>query len=247
MLVNSLLYGFAASGALLIGSVIGSFWRAPTRVTGVFLAFASGSLIAALAFELFPEAAQIGGLPLASVGMIVGAGVFVLINNWVDRRATRSLAGARLEQQEVAEKASNRGVGMALVAAVTLDGLPENMALGISLTTEGSLVLLAAIFVSNLPEALVGARAMRDGGRSAFFAIGIWTLTTVLLTFAVVLGSLLGALPPGMLCFLLAFAGGAVLASLADTLMPEAFEKGRPLNAFATVAGFLLSFALAGH
>jgi hypothetical protein len=37
----------------------------------------------------------------------------------------------------------------------------------------------------------------------------------------------------------------AVLASLADTLMPEAFEHGRPLNAFATAAGFFLSFVLA--
>ena len=48
-----------------------------------------------------------------------------------------------------------------------------------------------------------------------------------------------------LLAVALAFAGGAVLASLADTLMPEAFEHGRPLNAFATAAGFFLSFVLA--
>lgn len=246
MLVDALLYGLGASCALVIGSLVGSFWQAPTRITGVFLAFASGSLIAAMAFELFPDAAELGGLPLASVGMIVGAGVFVVINSWVDRRATRSMEGEKLDQQEMAEKASSRGVGMALVAAVTLDGLPENLALGISLTTEGSLVLLAAIFVSNLPEALVGSIAMRHGGRSRYFAVGIWSLTAVFLTLAVVAGQQMGGLDVRILAFLLAFAGGAVLASLADTLMPEAFEKGRPWNAFSTVAGFLLSFALSG-
>jgi zinc transporter, ZIP family len=43
----------------------------------------------------------------------------------------------------------------------------------------------------------------------------------------------------------LGFAGGAVLASLADTVMPEAFDSGGPLVAFATTGGFFLSFVLA--
>ena len=49
-------------------------------------------------------------------------------------------------------------------------------------------MLLVAIFCSNFPESLVGAVAMRRGGRSAPFAIGIWTLAAVLLTAAVVFG-----------------------------------------------------------
>ena len=47
------------------------------------------------------------------------------------------------------------------------------------------------------------------------------------------------------LSVLLAFAGGAVLASLSDTLMPDAYREGGPLVAFATAAGFLLSFLIA--
>ena len=138
---------------------------------------------------------------------------------------------------------ASQGVGLALLAAVTLDGVPENLALGVSLAGEeavggGSLALLVAIFASNFPEALVGAVAMRSQGRSAGYTIGLWAATAVLLTLAVVVGR-------QALAFPLAFAGGAVLASLADTLMPEAFERGRPLNAFATAAGFYVSFALA--
>ena len=136
----------------------------------------------------------------------------------------------------------------ALLAGVTLDGIPENMALGISLletSSSGALALLVAIFASNLPEALGGAVGMREQGRSKVFAIGVWTATAILLAGAVVIGK--GAFE-GMsgepLAVLLSFAGGAVLASLADTLMPDAYREGGPLVAFATAAGFLLSFLI---
>jgi len=88
---------------------------------------------------------------------------------------------------------------------------------------------------------------MRRGGHSALFAVAIWTLAAVLLTLAVVVGrGVFAQFSEESLAFPLDFAGGAVLASLADTLMPEAFEHGRPLNSMATAAGFLLSFFLSG-
>jgi zinc transporter, ZIP family len=175
-------FGILASSALVVGGALGSFWRPSDLVTGAMLAFASGTLISALAFELFPEA---------------------------DSRVAPPGEG------EVAR----RGVGLAL---------------------------LAAIFASNFPEALVGAVAMRSQGRPAGYAVGLWGATAVLLTLAVVVGrQALAAAEPSTLGFPLAFAGGAVLASLADTLMPEAFERGRPVIAFATAAGFYVAFVLA--
>jgi ZIP family zinc transporter len=280
-------FGLLASSALVLGGALGSYWQAPTRVTGVLLAFASGTLISALAFELFPEAVHLGGLAPAGWGLLAGAATFVVINTWLDSRvappeavadqaadhrqpqsdsaaATEAAAAARGEVAELPDElagaaadqrqkvaVASQGVGLALLAAVTLDGVPENLALGVSLAGEqatggGSLALLVAIFASNFPEALVGAVAMRSQGRSAEYAIGLWAATAALLTLAVVVGrQALAAAEPSALAFPLAFAGGAVLASLADTLMPEAFERGRPLNAFATAAGFFVSFVLA--
>jgi ZIP family zinc transporter len=273
----ALVLGLIGSSALVIGGAIGSYWRAPTKVTGVFLAFASGSLVAALSFELFPEAVDVGGLAPASAGLFVGAAAFVVLNTWLDSWVARGagdpeavpapdevaepLAGAEADQREKVEVAARKSgasagsaVAFGLLAAVTLDGVPENLALGVSLLGDedagaavaGSLALLVAIFVSNFPEALVGAVAMRDGGRSRRFVIGIWTATALLLTAAVVIGrAAFAGVDDSVLAFAMAFAGGAVLASLADTLMPEAFERGRPLNAYATALGFLLSFILA--
>jgi ZIP family zinc transporter len=135
---------------------------------------------------------------------------------------------------------------MALLAAVTLDGVPENVALGVALGEgTGGLALLAAIFVSNLPEALVGAASMRSQGKTAGAVMGLWTACAALLVVAVVVGAgpLSGA-DPETISLPLAFAAGAVIASLADTLMPEAFEHGGPAVALSTAAGFVLSFVL---
>jgi zinc transporter, ZIP family len=286
--LEAVVFGLLASSALVIGGALGAYWQAPTRVTGVMLAFASGTLLSALAFELFPEAVHLGGLASAGWGLLAGAATFVVINTWLDSRVAQpqagahhpatagdpdsstaspataeasaaargevpelpqELAGAALEQRDKVAAAS-QGVGLALLAAVTLDGVPENLALGVSLASEeaarGSLALLVAIFASNFPEALVGAVAMRAQGRSRVYPVAVWTAAAVLLTLAVIIGRMaLATVPDTALAFPLAFAGGAVLASLADTLMPEAFERGRPLNAFATAAGFFVSFVLA--
>jgi ZIP family zinc transporter len=266
---EALVFGLLGSSALVIGGALGAYWRAPNQISGVLLAFASGTLISALAFELFPEAVHLGGLWPAGLGLFAGGLTFVVINtaldSWVARsagdpyavpgvppEAAEEVSGAEAEQTERVEEAATQGasaaVGFALLAAVTLDGVPENLALGVSLLSGGgSIVLLVAIFCSNFPESLVGAVAMRRGGRSALFAIGIWALAALLLTGAVVFGrGVFAQLPEEHLAFPLAFAGGAVLASLADTLMPEAFEHGRPLNSMATAGGFLLSFVLSG-
>ncbi len=271
-MLEALVIGLIGSSALVLGGVVGSVWQAPTHVTGVLLAFASGTLIAALAFELFPEAVDVGGLGPSVIGLFTGAAVFVAANTLLDSRVAAgagdpdevpapepvadALAGAEADQTEKLAAAARQdqrpaaGVAFALLAAVTLDGVPENLALGVSLagTDEGItgvIALLIAIFVSNFPESLVGAVAMRSEDRPKRFVIGIWTITAVVLTVAVVVGRAVGeGLSPGVLAFALSFAGGAVLASLADTLMPEAFEHGRPFNAMSTALGFLLAFVL---
>ncbi|WP_089951699.1 ZIP family metal transporter [Lentzea xinjiangensis] len=242
-MLTALWFGLAASSALVIGAIAGSLWNPPRWVTGVLLAFASGALISALAFELFEEAFHLGGALRSGLGLLAGAAAFVLADSALDRYVTGD-PGA--EQREVAGAGSRGGVGFALLAAVTLDGVPENLALGVSLVGGVSLTLLVAIFFSNLPESLVGAVAMRESGRSKGTVIATWAVCAVLLTAAVVLGRFVaGGLSDAVLAVALSFAGGAVLASLADTLMPEAFEHGRPLNAFATAGGFFLSFVLA--
>jgi ZIP family zinc transporter len=258
---NALLFGAVASSALVIGATIGLRFELPKRVLAMFLAFAAGALITALSFELFEDSYERGGIWRAGIGLFVGAIVFTTLSALLDRwaqPASRSKpadeyrGSAKLDTDAAAAgrsptAATTRGAaGLALLAAATLDGVPENLALGISLTEgTGGMALLAAIFVSNLPEALVGSASMREQGRSALQIIGLWTACAVLVTVAVVIGAgPLSGSDPELVSLPLAFAAGAVIAALADTIMPEAYEHGGPAVALSTAAGFVLSFTL---
>ncbi|HYN96120.1 MAG TPA: ZIP family zinc transporter [Pilimelia sp.] len=254
-MVRAAIFGVIASSALIIGAGIGARFRLPQRVLAMLLAFAAGSLITALAFELFEDSYEHGGAWTSALGFAAGAVVFTVISTWLDRQVAhpRDTAGsAKLDtaaastERDFSPSAVGSSAGLALLAAVTLDGVPENLALGITLGGEGGgLVLLVAIFLSNLPESLVGAAAMREQGRSVTYAMGMWTGAAVLLAVSVVAGrGLLAGTEGAGVSLPLAFAAGAVVASLADTLMPEAYEKGGPYSALATAAGFLLSYVL---
>ena len=231
-MLNVILFGLAASSALVIGTVASAYWMPPKPLLASALAFASGALITALAFDLFQESFERGAW-LSAIGLLLGAATFVAADELLDRYI---------------EGASGGVSAFGLLAGVTLDGIPENMALGVSLletSGAGALTLLVAIFFSNLPEALGGAVGMRQQGRSRRFAIGVWSATAVVLAAAVVLGNFaLSGMEEGPLAVLLSFAGGAVLASLADTLMPDAYREGGAWVALATTAGFLLSFLI---
>ena len=253
---EALVFGAIASSALVLGALAGVRVRLPKRVLAAMLSFAAGALITALTFEMFEDSYEQGGIWRAALGLAAGAVLFTLVSQRLDRLAeghreddhgSEKLDTDAAAEDAPASPASVTGAaGLALLAAATLDGVPENLVLGVSLGEEaGSLALLVAIFVANFPEALVGSASMRAQGRSTAFILGTWTVCAVLLIFAVVLGAgPLSSATPETLSLPLAFAAGAVLAALADTIMPEAYEQGGPTVALSTAAGFVLSFVL---
>jgi ZIP family zinc transporter len=215
------------AGSLLVGAALGSFRQPRPALIASMLAFGAGALIVAVAFELFAPAHHDVGLAKASVGLIVGSAGFIAVDLLLQRYT------------------GGEATGLALVAAATLDGIPESFALGVGLAEGGSLALLAAIFVSNVPEAFGGAAEIRSTGGSAARAFGVWVVTAAIVTVALLAGRLAADVAtPTQLGMMSAVAAGAVLASLADSMMPEAYAKGGPLVAFATSAGFLTAYTL---
>jgi len=228
---EAVIFAVVASSALPLGALVAVMVNPPRAVTAALLGFASGALITAVAFELFEKAFEHGGAWRAGIAFFAGATAFILVDGWLERRATR-------------QRRSGGFVGLALLAGVTLDGVPENLALGVALLEGSAVTLLVAIFASNLPEAVVGAERMQ-GERSDREIVLIWTATAFLLALAVVVGyGALQGLSEDALAWPLGFAAGAVLASLADTLMPEAYGEGGPPVAYATALGFLASFLI---
>jgi ZIP family zinc transporter len=236
-LLEAGLWGLAAASTLVIGAAAGLWLPIPRRIVALVMAFGAGALISALAFDLTEEAFSRGGTGVTAIGLAVGAVVFYL----GDRAISSSSAGSG---RSGASQASN---GPAIVLGVLLDGLPESIVLGSSLIGGAGVTVsfLAAVAVSNLPEGLSGARDLSDEGRPARFIILLWIGVAVASGEAAALGfALLGGMADAWLAAVQAFAAGAILAMLADTMIPEAFESGGEGVALVTVLGFAVAFLL---
>jgi ZIP family zinc transporter len=137
-------------------------------------------------------------------------------------------------------------VALAIVLGTVLDGIPESAVIGLSLIDESvSAAVLVAVFLSNLPEAVAATVSLREAGRSPRSVVVLWVGIALVSGLASLAGfALLDGAPPGAVAFVQAFAGGAILTMLADTMMPEAFTHGGKLAGVATSVGFAIAFVI---
>ncbi|MEU4316226.1 ZIP family metal transporter [Nocardia sp. NPDC024068] len=225
---TALLYGLGTAIPLVIGAAIGLRTTLPRPLLASLMAFGAGTMIAAVTNELFEPAFVQAGAATAGVALFSGAAVYVVANHLLERRAG---AGA---------------VGWALMLGTVLDGVPENTALGVSLASGGGLVLVVAIAAGNVPEAIGGSALLhRQHDVSTGRAFTLWVLTGAVLVVVTVAGHALSDhLTTTSISVVQAFAGGATIAVLADSLMPEAYKEGGWWVGMATAVGFLVAFLL---
>jgi ZIP family zinc transporter len=238
------LWGVLAGGALVVGALIAWFVNVPRSVVASVMAFGAGVLISALAFDLLAEAESKGGLVPTLTGFLGGAAVYVAANVALAAKGARHRK--RSEDQQPSEQ-EQAGSGTAIAVGALLDGVPESIVLGLTLLAgQGvGLPVLAAVFISNLPEGLSSAAGMKRAGRDATYVFGVWCGIAVISGAAGALGVLLldGA-SPALVAAITAVAAGAILAMVADTMIPEAFERTHLYAGLVATVGFALSFAL---
>lgn len=238
--VQAGLWGLLSGSALLLGAVAAWFIPIPPRVTAGVMAFGSGVLISALSFELMDEAVRRGGFGATALGFLGGAAVYTAANIALARW------GAKHRKRSGGHQASEGG-GLAVAVGALLDGIPESIVIGVSLTggTGVSLVAVIAVFLSNVPEGLSSAAGMKKAGRPAAYVFGIWAGIAVLSGLASLVGySVFSAFSPSIIAGTMAVAAGAILAMVADTMIPEAFDQAHDYAGLITTAGFLAAFAL---
>jgi ZIP family zinc transporter len=218
-------WGALAASSLIVGGLVGLARPWPDQLVGLVLAFGAGALISAVSFDLFEEGQKLGGPGTVAIGLGAGAITYFLLDRVVDKM----------------------GGGGALALGSLLDGIPEQMVLGIGIAAgEGvSLSLLVAIFVSNLPEAIGASTDLRDAGRSPAAIRRLWLVVAAACTLATVVGYLLADSTSGDLqANINGFAAGALLVMLVDSMIPEAARKaGRPAG-LITVVGFAVAAGL---
>lgn len=243
--VEAGLWGLLAGGALVLGAAVAWFVKVPQRMIAAIMAFGSGVLISALAFELMEEAYERGGLDSTGAGFIGGAAIYTLANWMLARHGAkhrkRSGAGQQPSEQD------DEGSGAAIAVGALLDGIPESIVIGLSLLQGGavSMVAVIAIFLSNIPEGLSSAAGMKKAGRSATYVFGVWIAIAVASGIASWVGyALFRGVSEEWVAATTAIAAGAILSMLADTMIPEAFEHTHDAAGLITVLGFFCAFWL---
>lgn len=238
------LWGLLAGGALVLGAGAAWWVRVPQKVVAGIMAFGSGVLISALSFDLVDEAETKGGLLPTVLGFLGGALVYVAANIALARRGARHRKRSQRQQPSEQEQS---GSGAAIAVGALLDGIPESVVLGLSLLGgQGvGVPVLAAIFISNLPEGLSSAAGMKNAGRSARYVFGVWVGIAVASGLAGLVGCLLlqGAAPETVAA-ITAVAAGAILAMVADTMIPEAFERAHLFAGLIATVGFMVAFTI---
>ncbi|MET0819380.1 MAG: ZIP family metal transporter [Aeromicrobium sp.] len=237
-------WGVLAGGALVVGALIAWFVRVPQPLVASVMAFGSGVLISALSFDLVDEAEKTGGLVPTVAGALGGAVVYVAANVALARRGAQHRKRSQDQQPSEDEQA---GSGSAIAIGALLDGVPESVVLGVSLLGGGGVgvPVLAAIFISNLPEGLSSAAGMKRNGRSSRYVFGVWIGIAVASGVAALVGNLvLDGAPDETIAAITAIAAGAILAMVADTMIPEAFEKTHLYAGLIATVGFLAAFTI---
>lgn len=237
-------WGLLAGSALVLGAAIAWFVRVPPRLIAAIMAFGSGVLISALAFDLMDEAYKRGGLDSTGTGFIVGASLYTLANWLLTRHGARHRKRSQGQQPSEEE---HDGSGAAIAIGALIDGIPEAIVIGLSLLEGGavSLVAVIAIFMSNVPEGLSSAAGMKKAGRSALYVFGVWSAIALASGVSAWAGyTLFQGLSLEWVAATTAVAAGAILAMLVDTMIPEAFEHAHDAAGLITVIGFFTAFVL---
>lgn len=240
-MLEAIIYGGISGLSLILGAILGLILKLRRQTVAAFMAFGAGVLLCALTIGLMEEAFQTGGFDAVVIGFLLGGVVFVIGDYFIH------ISGGRKHKKNVHHIGNAESNGVAITFGAVLDGLPESIALGIAIFSGGELgiLMLVAIALSNLPEGISSAGDLIKEGFKRSKIILIWLIVAFLtLLVTCVSYKFLHDLNPNTVGILQSFAAGAILAMLADTMMPEAYENGGFSIAILTVLGFLLAFIL---
>jgi ZIP family zinc transporter len=233
-------WGLVAASSLVLGAGIALRFRIGLRAIGLIMGFGAGVLLSAISFDLVEEAVgTASGHGATLVGFLTGCGVFFVGDLLIDRAG-----GARRKSAHGREPDES---ALAIVLGTVLDGIPESIVIGLTIYKSGAVgaAYLAAVFISNVPEALSSTTGLVSSGWRTRRILTMWILIAVVSGLASLIGYVaFRHASPDAVAFMLAFAAGAILTMLADTMMPEAYKHGGKLVGVVTTLGFALAFLI---
>ena len=234
---HALLWGGLSSAALFLGQALAGPLAGRTKATGLLMGFGAGTLLSAVAYELVPQSSLGNGLGV--VCWFVGGSLVYYV-------ADRVLDQAGGDSRQDIDGATTGSSGLAMFLGALLDGLPEAFILGVGIALgEGvSVAFVVAVFVSNIPQGTAGTIALLQSGTSQRRVAVMWGILSVASAVIAAVGFVVADSVPHQGVYVQAFAAGAVLVMLANSMMPEAFEHGGRTVGLVTVQGYLVAAIL---
>jgi zinc transporter, ZIP family len=233
-------WGTLAASSLVIGAIVALVFSLSLRVIGLIMGFGAGVLISAVSFDLVEEAVDKStGHGWAVGGLFAGCLVFFFGDRLIDRIGGGDRKDADGDQES--------GNALGIVLGSVLDGIPESMVIGLTIFEGGAVgaAYLAAVFISNLPEAISSTSGLATSGWAKSRILWMWGAIAVISGLASAAGyGLFQDSSPDTVAFVLTFAAGAIITMLATTMMPEAFEHGGKLVGVVTTLGFAVAFTI---
>ncbi|HSP20990.1 MAG TPA: ZIP family metal transporter [Planococcus sp. (in: firmicutes)] len=242
---QALFWGAIAGSANLLGALLVLWLPLNQRIIAGIMALGTGTLIGAVVYGLLGEALAIGTILDIALGFLGGAAMFAAIDIIISRKG--GLHRKRSGHGADAPNAAATGSGLAIFIGTVMDAIPETAMIGLSLVEDGkvSAVLIAAIFISNLPEGISSASGLKKGGYSIPSILLMWLAVLIISSFSSLAGyTLLAQASVDAQTILASFAAGAIIAMVSATMMPEAYEKAGPIVGFLTACGFFIALIL---
>jgi len=238
---QAILFGGISGCALVLGAFVALRYKFKQKTVAAIMAFGAGVLICALTFGLMDSAFGHGGFDASVGGFLAGGLVFILGDYWLH------IYGGRKHRRRPLFKAKKSSNGSVITLGAVLDGIPESIALGVALFNGAAtgVLMLVALFLSNFPESVSSVPGLLKEKFSRRQILGLWLIVgmvTVIVTVASY--TLFSHIDTNIIGWLEAFAAGAILAMLAESMIPEAFEEGGVAVGVLTILGFLVAFVI---
>ena len=237
-MLEAAIWGLIGASSLVLGAIVALTMHPGHRIIGLLMAFGAGMLITSVSYELVGDAIADGDAGSISVAMLIGALVYYAADRYIE-----GLGGDR---PGLAASGEQIGGAPAIVVGAVLDGIPESFVLGLTVVSGSvNVALLAAVFVSNIPEALSSTAGLAEGSWSTRAILSMWTLIVVVSGLAAFAGYAYFTNNNNRTGkYVQAFAAGAILAMLTEAMMPDGFKFGGRLAGVFTVLGFIAGMGL---
>ncbi|WP_117168249.1 ZIP family metal transporter [Paraliobacillus sediminis] len=243
---SAVFWGTFAASATLLGACMSLYFSIPRRLIGFIMALGTGALIGATSYELLEDALKISGFIEIAIGFLGGALIFTILDILVSHRGGQRRKETKPYQKSEAVGTDQSSSGLGMFIGTIMDTLPESAMIGMSIANgdKVSAALVVSIFISNIPEGLSSTVSLQKSGYSKKRIFILWLFVVGFSAISSGAGVLLLAAPDSIKAITSAFTGGAIIAMVASTMMPEAYKEGGPIVGFITTLGMFLALFL---